>query len=77
MSIVPPKNKLTEMRAQAVLQEESRLGDMLGKKSAVTRFLLRLRMKRKIEKQLRRRLGPEYFVLRSRENRDLPEPVIH
>ena len=76
MSIVPARNKLTEMRAQAVREEEDRLRDVLRNKSVVMRFLFRLGMKRRVENQLKRRLGPEYFVLRSIENGDLPEPVI-
>lgn len=77
MSIVPSRNKLTEMRAHAVREEEDRLRHVLGNKSPVIRFLLRLCMKKRIERQLKRCLGPEYFVLRSLENGDLSDPAIH
>jgi len=76
MSIVPSRNKLTEMRAEAIRVEEYQLRAVLANKSAVMRFFFRRRMKRRIEKQLKSRLGPEYFVLRGLENGDFPEPVI-
>jgi len=75
--MVPSTNKLTEMRALAIEQEESRLRPALNSKSMLVRFLIRLRMKRRIEKRLKSLLEPEYYVLRNLENGDLPDTVIH
>lgn len=76
MGMVPARNKLSEMRTLPNRKEEDRLRGMLRTKSGLMRFVIRLRMKRSIAKQLKSCLDPEYFVLGSRENGDLPKLVI-
>lgn len=74
---MPANNKLTQMRISAIRQEEEGLRGLLEGKSVIRRFFIRRKMKRRIEKQLKSRLGPEYYVLSSLENGDLSDTVIH